>query len=313
MNIQQLEYIVAVDAHRHFVTAAEKCFVTQATLSIMIKKLEDELDVKIFDRSKQPVVPTEIGEKVIAQAKIILQETRRVVDIVKQDQSTLSGELKVGIIPTLAPYLLPVFLTEFLTNYPAVKLIIFELTTHEIIDQLKQNTIDVGLLATPLKDEQIHEIPLFVEDFVVFDYSQESNQKKKNYILPKDIDVEKLWLLEEGHCLRSQVINLCDIKEQQQEENQLVFSTGSIETLKKVVKANKGITILPKLALNDLEESEKSHVLHFKSPAPAREVGLVYYRYFVKERLIKALEMEIKNAIPYDSQQTTGFVLPPIS
>lgn len=312
MNIQQLEYIVAVDTYRHFVTASEKCFVTQATLSIMIKKLEEELDVKIFDRTKQPVVPTEIGEKVIAQAKIILQESRKLFDIVKEDQLTLSGELRIGIIPTLAPYLLPIFLNQFLEKFPGVKLIIHELTTPEIVLQLKQNTIDVGLLATPLKDENINEIPLFVEDFVVFDCSQKYAKRRKNYILPKEIDIDKLWLLEEGHCLRSQVINLCEIKEQQQEENQLIFSTGSIETLKKVVKTNKGITILPKLALLDLEESEKKYVIHFQSPAPAREIGLVYYRYFVKERLIKALEHEIKMSVPEELMSNGSNVILPL-
>ena len=311
MNIQQLEYIVAVDTHRHFVTAAEKCFVTQATLSIMIKKLEEELDVKIFDRTKQPVIPTEIGEKVIAQAKIILQESRKLAEIVKEDQLTISGELKIGIIPTLAPYLLPLFLHSFMEKYPLVKLVIHELTTQEIIHQLKQNTIDVGILATPLKDEQINEIPLFTEDLFVLDYAQKSNSKKKNYILPKEIDIEKLWLLEEGHCLRSQIINLCEMKEQQ-EDNQLVFSTGSIETLKKVVKANNGITILPNLALNELNEQEKKHVFQFKNPAPAREIGLVYYRFFVKERLIKALENEIILHIPDELKSIGNKVILPM-
>lgn len=308
MNIQQLEYIVAVDTYRHFVTAAEKCFVTQATLSIMIKKLEEELDVKIFDRTKQPVIPTEIGKKIIAQAKIILQESKRLIDIVKEDQLTLSGELRVGIIPTLAPFILPIFLQSFLEKYPAVKLVLHELTTNEIIAQLKQNTIDIGLLATPLKDENINEIPLFVENFVALDYSQENDSDKKSYILPKEIDIERLWLLEEGHCLRTQVLNLCEMKEEQKEENQLTFSTGSIETLKKVVKANHGITILPKLALADLDEDEKAHLLYFKEPIPSREIGLVYYRYYVKERLIKAFEQEILNGLPKDLRKTEALL-----
>jgi len=297
MNIQQLEYIISVDTCRHFVKASQKCFVTQATLSMMIKKLEEELNIKIFDRSRQPVVPTEIGNKIIAQAKIILLESNRRKEIVTEEQGELKGELRIGIIPTLAPYLLPLFLNSFLKKYPLVRLKISELTTNDIIHKLEQHELDAGLLSTPLNHASLTEQPLFYEEFVVYAAAKEKLLKKK-YLLAKDIDVNRLCLLEEGHCLRSQVFNFCELKNKEKELNQLDFATGSIETLKKIVETNQGITILPFLALKDMTSKQKNNIRHFKSPAPVREIGLVTYRYFLKEKLIKSLKEEILSNIP---------------
>jgi LysR family hydrogen peroxide-inducible transcriptional activator len=297
MNFQQLEYIIAIDKYRHFVKAAEACFVTQATLSMMIKKLEEELEVKIFDRSKQPVVPTDIGEKIILQAKITLQHAQKIKELVNEEQDKISGSLRIGIIPTLAPYLLPLFLPSFLKNYPLVKVQISELTTEEIIQRLERNEIDAGILATPLENKMLIEKPLFYEQFVVYASSSEKFMDKK-YLLAEDIDVNRLWLLEEGHCLRSQVINLCELKNKEKEVHQLDFVAASIETLKKIVEINNGITIIPILALADMTEKQKKNIRHFKSPAPVREIGLVTYRHFIKEKLLFSLENEILNAIP---------------
>ncbi len=299
MNLQQLEYIVAVDVHRHFVTAAEKCFITQATLSMMIKKLEDELDVKIFDRSKQPVVPTEIGKLIIAQAKKALQDTARIKEIVNEERGLVRGELKVGIIPTLAPYIIPMFINSFLKKYPDVKLQISELTTEAITEKLEQYSLDVGIMATPLNNTALIEQPLFYEQFVVYASAEEKLLKKK-YLLAQDIDINRLWLLEEGHCLRSQVMNLCELKNREKELHQLDFESGSIETLKKIVDLNQGITILPELALNDLHASQRDRIRQFKSPAPVREISIVTFRHFVKEKLIDALKQEILDNIPAD-------------
>lgn len=297
MNIQQLEYVIALDSHRHFVKAAEKCFVTQATLSMMIKKLEDELDVKIFDRSRQPVVPTEIGKKIIAQAKIILNESNRLKEMVVDEQAELKGELRIGVIPTLAPYLLPLFMNSFLKKYPSVKLKISEFTTDQIIHKLEQHDLDAGLLSTPLNQPSLKEQPLFYEQFVVYASSDDKILKKK-FVLAKDIDVNRLCLLEEGHCLRSQVFNLCELRNKEQEFRQLDFETGSIETLKRIVEVNEGITILPMLALKSMTVKQKQNIRYFKAPVPVREVGLVTYRYFVKEKLIQSLKEEILNHIP---------------
>ncbi len=304
MNLQQLEYIIAIDKYRHFVKAAEACFVTQATLSMMIKKLEEELEVKIFDRSKQPVIPTDIGEKIILQAKITLQHAKKIKELVNEEQDKISGNLRIGIIPTLAPYLLPLFLPSFLKNYPLVKVQISELTTEEIIKRLEQNEIDAGILATPLENKMLIEKTLFYEPFVVYASENEKFGNKK-YLLAEDIDVNRLWLLEEGHCLRSQVINLCELKSKEKEVHQLDFAAASIETLKKIVEINNGITIIPSLALADMTEKQKLAIHYFKSPAPVRQIGLVTYRHFIKEKLLLSLENEILKAIPNEMKTAT--------
>ncbi len=297
MNIQQLEYVIAVDTYRHFVKAAEKCFVTQATLSMMIKKFEEELGVKIFDRSRQPVIPTETGKKIIAQAKIVLHESKKLKEMVLDEQAELKGELRIGIIPTLAPYLLPLFMNSFLQKYPSVKMKISEFTTDQIIHKLEQHELDAGLLSTPLHQPSLREQPLFYEQFVVYASSGDKILKKK-FVLAKDIDVNKLCLLEEGHCLRSQVFNLCELRNKEQGFRQLDFETGSIETLKRIVEVNEGITILPMLALKSMTSRQKQNIRYFKAPVPVREVGLVTYRYFMKEKLIQSLKEEIVNHIP---------------
>ena len=297
MNLQQLEYIIAVDKHRHFVKAAEDCFVTQATLSMMIKKLEEEIGVRIFDRTKKPVIPTEIGERIIAQAKIVVRESVRIAEMVAEERGEFSGELRIGIIPTLAPYLLPLFLRSFLRKYPRVKLQISELTTSEIVRKLEQYDLDAGILATPLNNSGLNEEPLFYEEFVVYVSDNEPVMQKK-YVLADEIDIDRLWLLEEGHCLRSQVVNLCELRNRKQENTQLEFSAGSIETLKKLVQTNQGITVLPQLALKDLSRKERENVRFFHKPVPVREIGLVTYRYFIREKLVNALRDELLASVP---------------
>lgn len=297
MNLQQLEYIVAVDTHRHFVKAADSCFVTQATLSMMIKKLEEELGVKIFDRSKVPVIPTDVGKAIIDQARIVLKEAKQLEQVVQQQKGQLSGDLRMAIIPTLAPFLLPLFLPRFLAQYPQVKLHISEMNTELIIKQLENQQLDAAILATPLKRPTLNEQPLFYEQFVVY-ASPGSKLMKKKYVLASDIDVNKLWLLEEGHCLRNQALNLCELKKQEHEGFQLDYEAGSIETLKKLVAINEGSTIIPELALQDMPEAELDCIRFFKPPAPVREISLVTYRHFVKERLLDILRQTILESLP---------------
>jgi len=293
MNLQQLEYVVAVDQNRHFAKAAEKCFVTQATLSMMVKKLEEELGIILFDRSKQPVVPTEAGRIVIEQARAVLKETALIKDLSLNLKSGLQGELKIGIIPTLAPYLLPLFLQSFLKNYPSIKLKIQEQTTDQLLLQLSSEKIDVAIMATPLNDKNFKERHLFYEEFKVFVSSTDKNLKKK-YLLPEDIDINKLWLLEEGHCLRSQALNLCELQKQQARAHNLDYETGSIESLLKITEMNEGITIVPELATLNFNTSFREKLRNFKPPVPVREISLVTYRHFIKEKLLELLEKEIR-------------------
>lgn len=297
MNLQQLEYIIAVDKLKNFVKASETCFVTQATLSMMIKKLEEELDVKIFDRSKQPVMTTEIGKKLIHQAKKIIFEADQLKSLIKEEKEIISGELKLGIIPTLAPYLLPLFLNQFIKKYPAVKLEINELTTSQIIQKLKDGDIDTAILATPLHENGIKEDVLFYEKYFLYVNKHEKGFHKQ-YILPNEVDVNKLWLLEEGHCMRSQVLNFCALKKQSSSENLFNYSAGSIETLKNLVDSNFGMTIIPELSTLNMTAKQQKQIKQFKNPVPSREISLVTHRDFLKYKLISVLKEQIISVIP---------------
>jgi len=297
MTITQLEYIVAVDTYRHFATAAAQCFITQPTLSMQIQKLEEILGSKIFDRSKQPVIPTEIGEEIIKQARIILNEVKKIDQLISDKQGILKGELKIGIIPTLAPYLLPLFLQPFLKKYPDVIIKVKEMTTDIIVEKLKTGRIDAGLLVTPLQESSIKEYPLFYEELVAY-VSKKNAAYKKHYVLADDIDLKELWLLEEGHCFRSQIINLCELKKQTKEQSNFEYEAGSVETLRKMVEMNNGVTILPELATLDFSTRQLNMIRHFKSPAPVREVSLVTHRDFIKKKLIDVLKEEIIAILP---------------
>ncbi|AFK03675.1 transcriptional regulator, LysR family [Emticicia oligotrophica DSM 17448] len=296
MNFQQLEYIIAVDKHRHFQKAADECCVTQATLSMMIKKLEEELEVVIFDRSKQPVIPTEAGKEIIGQAKIVLKETAFLKQLAKDTKFEVKGHLRIGIIPTLAPYLLPLFLYKLLKNNPQLKVKVSELNTNQIVEQLEKDLLDVGILATPINIEGLKEYPLFYEKLVVFVSDKETTLRKK-FILPEEIDVNRLWLLEEGHCLRSQMMNLCELRKKNTDFGNLEYEAGSIESLLKIVEMNNGITVVPELAVINFDAKQKKQLREFKAPVPVREISLVTYRHFVKTRLLEVLAEEIKTGV----------------
>lgn len=298
MNLQQLEYIAAVDTHRHFARAAEHCHVTQATLSMMIKKLEEELKVTLFDRSKQPVVPTREGAKIIQQARLVIREAMTIKDLAEQSKSLFSGELNIGIIPTLAPYLLPLFIKSFIEEYPLIRLIVSELTTDQIIQNLAHGEIDCGLLATPLNASGLKEDVLFYEKFLL--YGNPQNLKPNELPDSKSLNNENIWLLREGHCLRTQVSSICDVHKNSFFDKHLLFEAGSIESLIGLVDRYKGLTIVPELAAVQMDEKRKSNMHLFKEPAPAREISLVTFRHEMKSALIEALKTSIRdNVIPY--------------
>lgn len=301
MNLQQLEYIVALDIHRNHVKAADHCHVTQPTLSMMVKKLEDELGTRIFDRT-QPLKPTPHGEIIISRARQILQEVKNLKEFVRTEKDSIEGEFRMAVIPTLAPYLLPRFLNEFLEKHPGTSFTVTESQTEDIVKQLKQNRLDVAILVTPLDDKEIREIPVFYEPILL--YTSE-NQKyfQQEKINLKSLTTDDLLLLEEGHCFRGQVMNLCSTKGKKS-HHQLNYQSGSFETLKAMVDNNYGYTLIPELAVN----VKNKHVKHFTSPEPVREVSLVVHTGFVKEMLLTKLRDAILKSIPAHFKKNEKFI-----
>ena len=297
ITLTQLEYIVAIDEYRHFATAAEKCFVTQPTLSMQIKKLEDELGVIIFDRSRQPVVPTDLGAKLIEQARMTLSATQRIKEIIQEEQQEVEGTLKIGIIPTLAPDLLPVFIGPYIRKYPAVKVEVEELVSEEIIRRLKRDMLDVGLFVTPYHDEKIVERPVFYEEMLVYAHPDCELLKKKE-VGHEDIVTSDIWMLGNGHCFRNQVVNLCEMSASQHKNLPFEFESNSLETLMRIVDVEGGFTLIPELALQYMSPEKKKQVRSIANTKPLREVSVIYSRHFTKQRLITLLCDEIKSVVP---------------
>lgn len=297
ISLIQLEYIVAVDTFRHFAQAAEHCFVTQPTLSMQVKKLEDNLGIKIFDRSRQPVIPTDIGLMIIEQAREILAGAGRLNDIVKHHLKDVSGELRVGIIPTLAPYLLPLFAGSFKRHYPGVSLMFEELVTASIAGKLQSGLLDAGIFVTPYNDPSIIEQPVFYEEMLVYAHPSHALHQQKS-ILVKDVEKPDIWLLNDGHCFRSQVVNLCSLPPNNRQALPFDLLGGSIETLIRVIDIEGGFTIIPELATKTFSEQQRLNVFPFRDLTPVREVSVCYSRNYVKRRLIQLLIEAITDSVP---------------
>ena len=297
-SLTQLEYILAVHKFGHFAKAAEACHVTQPTLSMQIQKLEEDLGVVIFDRSKKPILLTQIGKKLVEQMQIILFEAKKIENIIQQDKKgTRQGSLKVGVIPTVAPYLLPRLLPVCEDMLGEMELTIQELQTDQIFTALDGDEIDVGILATPSQKANMFEFPLYYEPFYVLckESHEYADQKRIKY---QNLSLKDVWLLEEGHCLRNQVLDLCTIKKERKEGRRYKFESGSLETLKNLVNLYGGYTLLPHLATEQI--GNQSRVIPFERPIPAREIGLVHRREHYKHDLIEALGEAILKCIPED-------------
>ena len=299
MTLTQLSYVTAVAQTRNFGLAAKSCFISQPTLSMQIQKLEDDLGVTLFDRSKKPVEPTAIGLKIIEQAQVVLQEAKRIEELIKEEKGEISGEFRLGIIPTLAPYLLPLFLEKFTTTYPAVNLIVEEMQTQKIIKMLKEDKIDAGILVTPLNHKGIVERPLFNDPFLAY-LAPKHPLLSLSQVSDKDLSLDDIWLLNEGHCFRDQAIEICKrVKGKGTKNKNLTFESGNLETLKSLVDQNFGYTLLPSLAILGMSANEqKKKVRFFKSPAPIREVSVVYSRNYLKKSIIEALHKEVFSSLP---------------
>ncbi len=295
-SFTQLQYILAVDKLKNFGKAAKACNVSQPSLSAQIQKIEQELEVIIFDRSKNPIVTTDIGKKIIKQAQIILKERERLVEVITNDNNKYHGSLNIAIIPTIATYLIPQFLNYFEQTFPEIKLILSELTTDQIISALERDEIDGGVLATPLYNDNIIERHLYYEEFYLYINPNHPLAKQKQ-IKEQDLINYTPWLLTEGHCFRNQALNLCNFK---QITNNIHFESGAIETLIRLVDKQTSYTIIPHMALNYLTEQQQKNVHSFQRPTPSREISLVHARIFLKEKLLNCLEQSIIHTLPQD-------------
>ena len=295
MTITQLLYVLAVAEHKNFTKAAQNCHVTQPTLSMQVQKLEEELNVQIFDRTKKPIELTSVGQKIVSQAKNIVAEADRIADIVDQEKGFIGGEFKLGIIPTVMPTLLPMFLKTYVKRYPKVKLKIEELTTDEIINRLEDGNLDGAIAASPLDVDNIKERVLYYEPFVGY-ISPNHKLKIKTEIETSDLDINDILILEDGHCFRQGVLNLCKIKKQQEQDN-FQLESGSIEMLVKLVNEGMGMTLLPFLNTLDLKDNEKENLRFFVNPSPAREVSLLYNKNELKIQIIDSIQQIISGII----------------
>lgn len=295
MTITQLTYVLAVAENQNFTKAAEKCFVTQPTLSMQIQKLEDQLDVQIFDRSKKPIELTDVGRKIVTQARNIVNESYRIKDIVDQQKGFIGGEFKLGIIPTIMPTLLPMFLKAFIKKHPKVKLKIEELTTEEIITRINDGHLDAAIAATPLENENIKERVLYFEPFVSY-IPKGHRLHNNNKIDVSDLDIDDMLLLEDGHCFRDGVINLCKAFKKHTDDS-FQLESGSIETLIKLSNEGLGMTLLPYLHTLDINDKEKENLHYFNEPTPAREVSIIYHKSELKIQIIEAMQDIISGII----------------
>ena len=293
MTLQQLEYVLALEKTRHFVRAAEMCGVTQPTLSAMIQKLEDELDCKIFDRSRQPIEVTEIGNQIIRQAQVIIYQSNQLKESVRNEKNALSGTLNLAIIPTIAPYLLPQFIATFKKAHPTIALKVSEMHTSTIIEKLRVAEIDMAILSTPLDDPKILEVPLYYEKFIAYISPTESIFERTE-LSATDMPLDKLWVLEEGHCLRNQIFNFCNERPVQIS----TYEAGSIDTLVKIVDVNGGYTVIPELHIELLNEKQKLNLREIVKPEATREISVVIRHDFVREGILNAVAECIKEIIP---------------
>jgi len=294
MTITQLNYVLAVAEHLNFTVAAEKCFVTQPTLSMQIQKLEEELEIRIFDRNKKPIQLTEVGKKIVEQAKSIVNEADRIKDIVEQQKGFIGGDFKIGIIPTIMPTLLPMFLKNFIRKYPKINLIVEEHTTDEIISRLQKGQLDAAIAATPLKENDLKEIVLYYEPFVGYFPSEFRNGLTE--LSPNDLNVNDILLLQDGHCFTNGILNICKASKLDQSQN-FELTSGSFETLIGLANEGLGVTLLPYLHTLNLSEKDKKNIIEFADPKPSREVSLIFPKNELKIHIVDALRQTISGVL----------------
>lgn len=295
MNIQQLEYLIAVDKYKHFGKAAQACFITQPTLSAMIQKFEDELDVKVFDRTTHPIRTTDVGVQIIEEAKRVIDAVNELKNKASLLNNVLAGKLNLGIIPTVSSFILPSEIFDFLQENPKIELNVKEMTTESIIKSLKSGELDAGIIATPYDAaSEFYQQFLFNEELMIY---SSQDIKKDSFVVPEEIDSNKVWLLEEGNCLRTQFENICALKENSLKPKNLDFLASNINTLIQMVDKVGGITILPELAIPQLSDIQKNKISRFRKPFPTREISLIYYKPTYKQKILDEMTVSIQNSL----------------
>ncbi len=296
MNIQHLNYFIALAQRSNYREAAEFCNVSQPAISMAIKNFENKLGQKLFLRQKSPVELSDFGKELLPHAEKIVHHYNTMMAFAGQEIS-VDRKIRLGIIPTVAPYLLPKFLAVLQANNSSLKIEVEEGTTQSLIEKIGRDNLDLAIFATPVEDMALKYEPIYFEEFLVYG----SNESKKQFLVPADLDLEKLWLLQEGHCLRNQVIDLCEL--QNQLNPKIKYNAGSIETIINLVEQFGGITIIPELASKGFSAKRKEKVRPFKEPAPGREISLVYHRFTVKQPEINIVKKAILSFIPKHMQQ----------
>lgn len=297
ISINQIKYVLALHREGTFSRAADKCFVTQSTLSTMIKKIEDQMDLVLFDRRSKPITLTAEGQVLLKQFNLIHQEYENLQELIHETAEEYHGTLRLGIIPTLAPFLLPLFLTDMIRDHPRVNFSIDEITTSEIMERIKNREMDIGILSLPVKDKEMIQETLFYEDFLIYDTNKSKPIKSNKKFKIKDIDINRLWLLEESHCLSSQIENICLLRNKRKVSNNLTYNSGSILSLLELVNMNKGITLLPRLATLNKDLIDGKFIYKFEDPQPVREIGLVIHPNFSKNKLLSMIKTKICNSV----------------
>lgn len=298
----QLQYALAVDKHRHFGKASQACRVTQPTLSQQLQKLEDELGVILFDRMKKPILPTPEGERFLEQARVVMREQEKLLDIAKlSNTGAVSGDFRLAVIPTVASDLLPLILKPFATAFPHVRLFIEEMKTETILEELAGDRLDSAILATPIEgmDFKIH--PLYYEPFFAY-FSSGHKLLKQTSISRSDLNASEMWLLQDGHCFKDQVVNFCALPGAGDVAlGNIRFQSGSLDTLKRLVQNSSGYTMIPALMAAGLRKPERdAHVRPFRHPVPVREISLIYRRDHWKLGIIRAIEDTVRKNLPDD-------------
>ncbi len=294
MTLTQLRYAVAVDTHRHFGRAAEACHITQPTLSVQLQKLEDELGVVIFDRQRSPVEPTDIGQMLLGQARNVLQQAARLPEIVMEARGHRGGELRLGILPTLAPYILPVVAQPLAKRFPDVVVHIRELRTEEILSELVADRLDAGLIATEEQGASLVSEFLFEEPFAAY-VGADHPLAERSRLSVDELRHHDVWLLAEGHCFRDQVLQLCGARGGM--DGPLRFESGTIDTLRRLVDERGGVTLIPATAIRSLGRGSRERIRYFEDPVPSRVVRLVHGQAFLKRTLIVGFGEVVRNAI----------------